>query len=466
MWQWILSAAIAPLVVAADAPLEVGTQLTFRGSIAPVAAEGDASGKSFDLTFWILARNDMQTDMLWLIDERGRGAFPWPARFGRLPVDARWQAAADGPAVLYDRGEGRSVVNVPLPFFQAEQPLAAGAELSVERLEFHVDEAREFAGRPVWQVSVRDPFGPKRTMLVDRAGPLVPRFTEKVILGRGEEYQLQLELVGSEQLDGPTLAALVAAADALTTLKRKLNLPERSEEIELAGEPLEILAGELPALAQLAVATPLEGLVAEANRDLKLQAGRHDAVAQLAARFEGQQVAEFAIQGLAGDALSQSDLAGKVTVLHFWDYRDEPLQEPYGQVGYLDFLYHRRKPDGLQLYGVAVDGRLADQATRGASQRSVRKLKAFMNLSYPILLDSGGLLKQFGDPRLVGARLPLFVVIGPEGKIVHYHVGHYDVDRDQGLKQLDEVVAKALATGGKAEAAGGRPEAGGRKTRN
>ncbi len=54
-------------------------------------------------------------------------------------------------------------------------------------------------------------------------------------------------------------------------------------------------------------------------------------------------------------------------------------------------------------------------------------------------------MKQFGDPRLVGASLPLFVVIGPEGKIVHYKVGNYEVDRDQGLKQLDEIVGKALA---------------------
>jgi hypothetical protein len=131
-------------------------------------------------------------------------------------------------------------------------------------------------------------------------------------------------------------------------------------------------------------------------------------------------------------------------VLHFWDYRDEPLKEPYGQVGYLDFMYHRRKPAGLQVYGIAVDGRLADEKTRGAAERGVRKLKSFMNLSYPVLLDSGSLIKQFGDPRLLGASLPLFVVIGPDQKIIHYHVGHYEVHQDQGLKELDQVVLKAL----------------------
>jgi hypothetical protein len=155
-------------------------------------------------------------------------------------------------------------------------------------------------------------------------------------------------------------------------------------------------------------------------------------------------VEDFSINGLGDDALSLDALKGQVTVLHFWDYRDEPLKEPYGQVGYLDFMYHRRRPDGLQVYGVAVDGRLADEKTRGAAERSVKKLRAFMNLSYPVVLDSGGFVKLFGDPRLVGANLPLFVVVGPEGKIIHYHVGHYDVHQDQGLKELDQVVQGAL----------------------
>jgi hypothetical protein len=175
-----------------------------------------------------------------------------------------------------------------------------------------------------------------------------------------------------------------------------------------------------------------------------LQSARGDAVAELSSKFDGRAVEEFSAKGFGDDALSLADLRGHVTVLHFWEYRDEPLKEPYGQVGYLDFMYHRRKPGGLQLYGVAVDGRLGDEKSRGAAERGVKKLKAFMNLSYPVVLDGGALVKQFGDPRLVGANLPLFVVIGPDQKIIHYHVGHYEVHQDQGLKELDQVVLKAL----------------------
>ncbi|HVW36487.1 MAG TPA: hypothetical protein VHB99_04250, partial [Pirellulales bacterium] len=88
--------------------------------------------------------------------------------------------------------------------------------------------------------------------------------------------------------------------------------------------------------------------------------------------------------------------------------------------------------------------RFDDEASRGAAASGVRKLKSFMNLSYPILFDGGKLVKEFGDPRLVGATLPLFAVIGPDGKILHYHVGFYEVDRQQGLKELDQVIGEAL----------------------
>ena len=107
-------------------------------------------------------------------------------------------------------------------------------------------------------------------------------------------------------------------------------------------------------------------------------------------------------------------------------------------------LVHLRAIKETRQRQATVDGRLADEKTRPAAERSVRKLKEFMNLSFPVLLDSGGLLKKFGDPRVLGAALPLFVVIGRDAKIAHYHVGHYDVHQDQRLKELDDAVLAAL----------------------
>jgi hypothetical protein len=444
MLHLLLSAALAPLLVSADVSLTAGTQLNFRGGVEARVEEPGKGRKTFDLTLWILKQSDAAAEIFWLIDERGRGEFPWSQRFGRVSVDAQWRTAAAGPAVLYDRGDGRSVVPISWPFLASEKPLAAGESFRDGKLEFQVEKAAKVADTPVWHVNARDPFGPKRTLRVDKRSALVWAMTEKFTMGRGDEYQLSLELIGGESLSGEQLTALTKTIDKLAALGGKLNLPAQSQEVDWKDEQLALLREQLPPLAQLAVGTPLAKLIDVAQRDFQLQSGRSGAVAELSSKFGGRPVEDFAAKGFGGEALDRDALRGRVTVLHFWEYRDEPLKEPYGQVGYLDFMYHRRGPNGLQLYGVAVDGRLADEKTRPSAERSVKKLKSFMNLSYPVLLDSGGLLKKFGDPRLLGASLPLFVVIGPDQKIIHYHVGHYEVSQDQGLTELDQVVLKAL----------------------
>jgi hypothetical protein len=67
-----------------------------------------------------------------------------------------------------------------------------------------------------------------------------------------------------------------------------------------------------------------------------------------------------------------------------------------------------------------------------------------MNLSYPIYVDTGELLAKTGDPRTVEADLPLFVVLDADGKVVHYHVGHYEINPARGVEELDGVVKQHL----------------------
>jgi hypothetical protein len=93
-----------------------------------------------------------------------------------------------------------------------------------------------------------------------------------------------------------------------------------------------------------------------------------------------------------------------------------------------------------------VNQRLQDPETQLSAILSAKKLVAFMNLSYPILADHADGVRQFGDPRVTGAKLPLFVVIGRDGKIAHYHVGTYEVNRDRGLEELAAIVKQAVAS--------------------
>ena len=113
-------------------------------------------------------------------------------------------------------------------------------------------------------------------------------------------------------------------------------------------------------------------------------------------------------------------------------------------MGYLDFLYHRRRKLGVEIIGVAVNQSLSDPATAGRGRSSARKLREFMNLSFPVAVDDGSVLKAFGDPREFGAKLPLFVVLDHDGRIVHYHVGFYRIDPDKGLQELDGVLVELI----------------------
>lgn len=427
-------------------PLEVGTRLEFQGSVA--LRNDDSAGrarKTFDLTLWITKSDHQNGEMFWLVDERGQGAWPWSERFGRLTFDSRWRPTGRGPSIVYDRGDGRAVVPIVLPLLTPRKKMAPGVKWKDGDFEYQVETPEKDGPAGSWLVTVRNGFGTKRTLSVDRQTPLVVAMNEKVVMNKGKEYDLHVELVAREKTKAEDVARLSAALSALVDLRNHLNQALDSQEVEWKPAQLALLREQLPRLEEVADGTPIERIVASAKRDVELQTSRSGALDELARAAIGKAAAPFSIARLGeGPPLTDGDLRGHVTVLHFWDYRDEPLKEPYGQVGYIDFLHNRRKDPDLQIFGVAVDGRLADEASRPAATRSVRKLREFMNLGYPILLDGGELLKAFGDPRLVGGTLPLVVVLDRSGKIVHYHVGFYAVDMDKGLKALDEVVARTL----------------------
>ncbi|MGE0608009.1 MAG: TlpA family protein disulfide reductase [Pirellulales bacterium] len=446
----LLALALAPIAVGADLPLASGLQLTYRGTVAQLnddRSPGTAE-KTFDLSLLLAGVGTDDARVYWRVDERGKGAWPWIERFGSVRVSADWQPDDSPlPALLYDRGEGMTVIPLHLPFLHTEEALAEDKEWADDHWSYRVAKGDKLDGREVWQVQVSNNYGLKRTLLVDRGGDLAPGMNERVFMGMGQEYDLQLRLVAAEQLPGNKAQAAVASYDAMIGLRTKLNRPPRDDSRDFNEKQLAVLAELLPDTEKQVTEPALAKLVRAARKDVEQQNSRASAVDKLAAEYEGRELPEFNLEGSSKEKLSAADMKGHVTVLHFWDYRDAPMEEPYGQVGYLDFLCQRRQADGVKVYGVAVDGRLADDDKRAAAIRGVRKFKSFMNLSYPVMLDGGAFIKEFGDPRLIGAELPLFVVIGADGTIQHYHVGYYEVDRNEGLKALNEAVGAAVNAG-------------------
>ncbi|MBX3412543.1 MAG: TlpA family protein disulfide reductase [Pirellulales bacterium] len=423
-----------------------GTVLAYRGQVRQRSTEGETPPeKQFDLTLLVAEKNDQSHDVYWLIDEAGRGGWPWIERCGRVTADAYGREADDrAPSLLYELDEDVAVIPLIVPLLRPPVAAMADANWTADKLTYTFVEEAELDGRAIWNVQVNNAYGTKRRLALSKSSPLVTAIAERVFMGMGTEYELSFKLVNVEQLPVERFDAERRAFDALLELRQALNRPARTQTAAWSESDRKILAERLPGVQMAAATTRLQRLAEGAGRDVARQDERAVSVEQLVEKFEGQPVEDFQVGGLDRTRAYSQDMRGKLTLLHFWEYRDAPLKEPYGQVGYLEFLQERHKSNGLAVYGVAVDSRLDDPQYRGEAIRGVRKLKQFMNLSYPILLDGGALIRQFGDPRTAGAELPLFVLIDSEGKILEYHVGHYEVDREAGLKELDAEVQRAV----------------------
>jgi peroxiredoxin len=419
----LCSRYLAPLCLSVLAwnSLLAAELLTLEGRFTPVKME---EGENSEKTFTLLVVVDGE-QAWWTLHEGGRGAWPWPERFGKAP---------DWPTLLYDRGDGFSIVPLPEVRLAPPKELALATQWQQNGLNYRVTGEGVTGDTAYWQVAASDAYGPRRTLRVGKIDGLVQRLDERVVIGRGVDCRLAWNLAKRESLDDKALQALATGFDAVSKLREQLALPPRQRELRWNDQQLALLRDALPSVAEKVTAGPLLAIVQAAQKDSTAQESRADALAVMTRQALEKSPSRFELAGTGGEKLTVDDLKGQITVLHFWDYRDTQ-EEPYGQVGYLDFLARRKK--GVQVYGVAVDDRLQDGGSRAAALTGARKVKSFMNLSYPVLIDDGSLLKQIGDPRGAGAKLPVWVVIGKDGKISHYHIGFYEVQRDQGLAELD-----------------------------
>jgi len=298
--------------------------------------------------------------------------------------------------------------------------------------------------RTCWKVTVSNNYGLQRTLWVEKGQPLVLAGDSRVVLGQGKEHRLQFAMAEHRPLTTEMQEQVRQAFDTMVQLREKLQVKPGSKQYSWTDEQLKILRETLPGIRRSLRDTPLFEIAQLATQDVSKQKNRKVTMAAITKRTMGKQLSSLPLQSLKGKPFPEDGLKKSVVVLHFWEYRDKPLEAPYGQVGYLDFLYQKYQKQGLKVYGVASDLRLADPAQRSAVIRGVKRLVEFMNLSYPVMADSAGYLQRLGDPRAAEARLPLFVVLDRESKVIHYHVGYYEVQRDRGLEALDTVVKKAL----------------------
>ena len=436
--------SLLSVVICISAVPPAGTLLQYEGQITADREEGIR--KEVKYTALVVAADEKNATVYWVVSEKGQGAWPWIEQFGELQIDAEGKVTGGRPAsVLFEHADGISPVALSLPIFGGPKALEAGAAWRADRLQFEVSapEDKETA-KQHWQIDVATAIGRKRTLLVDKSRQVVTELDETVFMGPGKKHRLQLALIDDKQLEGADLAQAKDAFAALSELRDSLEYQTQGGRVQWNDDQLAKMKQALPEIIKTAAGTPMESLALLAGGNVKLQNAVAAATEALQKRFVGQPAPKLELKSasLSGPALSTTKAEGQPMVLHVWDYKDNPLVEPYGQIGYLDFLYRRHKEDGVLVFGIAVDDRLDRPDARSDAIRSVRKLQSFMNIGYPVVLGGQQVLEQLGDPVRLGAELPLVVVIDGEGKITHYHLGLYDVDREQGLAELDAAVKK------------------------
>ncbi len=370
-----------------------------------------------------------------------RQGCPWPDSFGvtgpTLPQDLVQ------PHLIYPYDGNTYFIVLPPLLVSLPENTEPGATWSHAGWQMTAQAKKSVNGTEAWEIEAREPRGRRQTLLAEATSGTLLRAEADVFMGQGDQFQLTLERATSALLPDDQSQALQKLQTALLKLQSQLKRRPDAQLAELSDRQVKDAVAALDPITALSAGTPLERLTRQMQTDVEQQKKRLEMVAGRASSIINSAAPQFSLTLVAGGNLKSDSLKGKTVVLHFWDYKDAPLAEPYGQTGYLEFLFNQRKPQDLQVIGISTNQDLTNPENQNRGRRAARKLSEFMNLSYPIGHDDGSLLKALGDPRDSRGQLPLWIVISPDGKVTHYHAGFYEIDVTKGLSELDAAIREA-----------------------
>lgn len=433
-----IPAAIIGCLFAADPSQAIDGEILHSSFAGSLLQRGDSDEE-------ILRRFEVQmlssgSQHFFHVMDDSRVGCPWPDSYGRtgpaIPPDSVQ------PHLVYPYDGNTSVIGLSPLIVSLPEAVNADASWNQAGWQMTAIEQQNTDGVPTWTVEAREPRGRQQTLTVDAATGATLRAEAEVFMGQGDQFKLTLVRTSVKPLDAVVVAQVTELQRELLTLQAVLKRRPDAFQRELSARQVADVMAAIDRLTALSKDTPLDSLVKQLTTDAEQQQKRLVSIASRAGELMNSAAPPFALTLVSGGTLESASLKGKTVVLHFWDYRDTPLSEPYGQTGYLEFLFSQKKKMNVEVIGISTnpDFQTSDNLSRG--RRSARKLSEFMNLSYPIGHDDGSLLKSFGDPRDTRGELPLWIVLSPDGKVAHYHAGFYEVDTAQGLKELEAVLAE------------------------
>lgn len=381
-------------------------------------------------------------DHFFSVSDDLRAGCPWPDSFG--VTGARAAEDKVQPHLVYNYDGTIYLINLPPLVTSLPANTAPDSTWEHAGWQMTAIEEQTLDGTSVWIVDARERRGRQQRLTVEASSGITVRAEADVFMGQGDQFRLTLARSSSNRLDSALSTQLTELKGQLLSLQSALKRRPDSHGYELSQRQVDDVLAGIEQTTRLAKGTPLEDLVRRMRTDAEQQQKRLASAASRANELMNSDSPAFVLDLVSGRKLDSTSLKGKTVILHFWDYRDAPLSEPYGQTGYLEFLFNQKRKMNVEVIGVSTNPDLQTTENLGRGRRSARKLSEFMNLTYPIGHDDGALLKSFGDPRDSKGQLPLWVVLTPEGKVAHYHAGFYEVDASQGLKELEAVLSELL----------------------
>ena len=203
--------------------------------------------------------------------------------------------------------------------------LAAGEQVILGTERLTPTGTATVAGRECVTAEVSTTFGRQGTLAIETATGLVVRREQTVVLGRGDRFSLTLELQTAQPLDAAATAGRQTLLAELKELASVIHTDDRETDNPLPPALLEAADALMPKLTSAAADSPIVEFVASVARDLAAQRQRQ---AALAAQQIGKPAPLLMLTGLDGKPLDPQNWAGKVLVLHFWEYDYATLEAP------------------------------------------------------------------------------------------------------------------------------------------
>lgn len=444
----LLCAAVAVLLVgssvrADDAPESPSLALRYTATLNETAANGNSQPvRDFEIRCLVLPQTSGFPVVLYLMDQSSEEQ-PWDAQFGRTEFDAEGQPSPGLPEQRHTHDGQQHWIGLRFGVFPGFAKLALDTDWTEGNLSYRVIGETVVKTQPCWQLEINAPQGRRTSLTVQKSNGTISSAQHRFFVGMGEQWNLNLKLDEVAPAEAALVESWTQATGPLLKLKGQMRSKSVHEATSAAATQAPPSNETLDEIDKATANTPFAALAGVIRKDVTAGQQREQAIAELATKFVGRPAPPIVVTPLdGGDTISLAKPA-QITVLHFWEYQEKPLAEPYGQIGYLDFLAQKRK-DHVQVIGIISDKQLSVAKTAPAGLRSARKLREFMNIGYPLGFDTKGALAALGDPRKFDVNLPLWVVIGTDGTILHYHIGFYEVDSNRGLEELDAVIEKAL----------------------